>query len=139
MELFWFNDDSHLAQFDMMAESNFFPRFNRLETGASPFGFGLYPRISDANLFTSQIESRTTNETQISKQHLQFSLGSLANDGEPICYVVPDYVANSLRLDRVWEIDHQSRTQSLGMRQLTRVKLKVSSDRIFTTPLLTVV
>ncbi len=139
LELFWLNNHSDLAQLDTMAEFNLFARLNWLETGASPFGFGLCPRMGNDDLFTAQIESKKTNKTQIFRQHFPLSAESVANPDEPIVYVVPNYVANASRLDRVWNIDEQIVTQSLEMRQLTRIKLQVSSERISTTPLLNLV
>ncbi len=64
---------------------------------------------------------------------------NIDNPDEPIVYVVPNHVANVSRLDRAWNIDEQIVTQSLEMRQLTRIKLQVSSDCISTTPLLNLV
>ena len=139
LELFWFNNHSDLAQLDTMAEFNLFARLNWLETGASPFGFGLCPRMDNADVFTAQIESKATNEAQIFGQHFPLSAENIANPDEPIVYVVPNHVANASRLDRAWNIDEQIVTQSLEMRQLTRIKLQVSSECISTTPLLNLV
>ena len=139
LELFWLANNSHLARLDTMAEFNLSARLNWLETGASPFGFGLGSRMGKANWVTSQIESTEANETQLFRQNFQFSPGNLANPDEPIVYLIPNYVADASRLDRVWKIDEPTVTESLGMRQLTHIKLKVSSDLIFTTPLLNLV
>ena len=139
LELFWFNNHSHLAQLDTMAEFNLLARLNWLETGASPFGFGLCSRTGNAELFTAQIESKKTNKTRIFRQYFPFSPDNIANPDEPIVYVVPNYAANASRLDRVWNIDEQIVAQSWEMRQLTRIKLQVSSERIFTPPLLNLV
>ena len=139
LELFWFNNHSHLAQLDTMAEFNLLARLNWLETGASPFGLSLCSRTGNADLFTAQIESKKTNKTQIFRQHFPLSPENIDNPDEPIVYVVPNYMANASRLDRAWNIDEQIVTQSLEMKQLTRIKLQVSSERISTTPLLNLI
>ena len=139
LELFWFEDNSRLAPSELTEELNWVTRLNWLETGASPFGFGLCSRTDPANLSTSQSESRKTKKTKIAEQNFQFITDNLANPGEPIVYVVPNYVANGSKLNRVWSIDEPILTQNLGMRQLTRVQVQVSGERIVTTSLLNLV
>ena len=136
LELFWFDENSHLAQSDMMTEFNFFPRVNWLETGSSPFGFGICYQTDQANFFTDTVEAGGTEQMQGYEQPLRLLPGNLANPEEPICYVVPHYVAARNRLKRVLAVAKQTLTQTLGMSQLTHVKLTVSSDRLFTTPLI---
>ena len=139
LELFWFEDNSRLTQSELAEELNLLARLNWLETGASPFGFGLCSRTDQANLSNSQMESRPTNETKIAEQHFQFVPDNLVNADEPIVYVVPNYVANCSKLNRVWAIDEPIVTQNLGMRQLTRVQVQVIGERIVTTSLLSLV
>ena len=129
LELFWLDENSHLAQSDLTTDFNFLARFNWLQTRASPFGFGLFYQTDKSNFLTSTIEG------QISDQLLRFLPSNLANPDEPICYFVPDYVATNNRLNRVVTTTEQILTQTLGISQLTHVTLRVSSDRFFTTPL----
>ena len=138
LELFCLDDNSHLAQSTMTTEFNFFARVNWLETGASPFGFGLC-YLTDRDRSPYNIEESGTEETQVAEQPRGFLPINLAYPEEPICYVVPHYIAVRNRLNRVLATNEQNFTQTLGMRQLTRVKLKVSSGRIFTIPLLSLV
>ena len=135
LELFWFDDKIDLAQSDLTTEFNFPARVNWLETGASPFGFGLSYPTDNSNFPTSTVEARRTDQTQIPEQLSQFLSSNLANPKEPICYVVPNYVATRNRLDRVFTTIEQMVTQTLGMRQLTHVKLTVIRDCILTPPL----
>ena len=139
LELFCFDDNSHLTQSAMTAEFNFFARVKWLEIGASPFGFGLCYLIDHNHFFTHVIEESRTKKTTVTEQPHEFLPINLAYPEEPICCLVPHYVAVRNRLNRVLATAEQNFTQSLGMRQLTRVKLKVSSGRIFTTPLLSLV
>ncbi|MDJ0690245.1 MAG: hypothetical protein QNJ41_17255 [Xenococcaceae cyanobacterium MO_188.B32] len=139
LELFCLDDNSHLAQSTMTTEFNFFARVNWLETGASPFGFGLCYLTDHDHFFTHIIEDSRTEKTQVTEQPHGFLPVNLAYPEEPICCVVPHYVAVRNRLSRVLATSEQNLTQSLGIRQLTRVKLKVSSESIFTTPLLSLV
>ena len=138
LELFCLDDSSHLVQSTMTTEFNFFARVNWLETGASPFGFGLC-YLTDRDNSPYNIEESGTEETQVAEQPHGFLPVNLAYPEEPICCVVPHYVAVRNRLSRVLATSEQNLTQSLGIRQLTHVKLKVSSESIFTTPLLSLV
>ena len=135
LELFWFEKTSHLAQSDINTEFNFLPRVNWLETGASPFGFGLSYATDNDNFVAATVEAIGTNETSISEQLLRFCSINLANPEEPICYFVSDYEAKRNRLNRVWATAEKIMNQTLGMRKLTHVKLRVISDRALTTPL----
>ena len=139
LELFWFDDNSHLAQSELTEELNLLARLNWLETGASPFGFGLCSRKDPANLSNSQSESRQTHKTKIAEQNFQFVPNNSDNPDEPIVYVVPNYVANGSKLNRVWSIDEPILTHSLGMRELTRVQVQVIGERIVTNSLLSLV
>ena len=130
LELFWFEETSHLAQSDINTEFNFLPRVNWLETGASPFGFGLSYATDNDNLVAATVEAIGTNETSISEQLLRFCPINLANPEEPICYFVSDYEAKRNRLNRVWATAEQIMNQTLGMRKLTHVKLRVISDQL---------
>ncbi len=110
LELLCFDEISNLTQFDMNAEFNFLARVNWLETGASPFGFGLsYPATNNDNFEIATVKEVETDK--ISR--------FLANSEEPICYVVPNYVAIRNRLDRVFATTEQIAPQTMGMRQLT--------------------
>ena len=121
LELLCFDESGNLAQFDMNGEFNFLARVNWLETGASPFGFGLsYPATNYDNFETATVKEAETDKISI------FS----ANPEEPICYVVPNYVAIGNRLDRVFATVEQIAPQTMGMRQLTHVKLRVLSERV---------
>ena len=121
LELLCFDEISNLAQFDMNGEFNFLARVNWLETGASPFGFGLsYPETNNDNLEISTVEEVETDTISI----------FLDNPEEPICYVVPNYVAIRNRLDRVFATAEQIDPQTTGIRQLTHIKLRVISDRV---------
>ncbi len=94
---------------------------NWLETGASPFGFGLsYPATNNDNFETATVKEVETDKISI------FS----ANPEEPICYLVPNYMAIGNRLDRVLATVEQIAPQTMGMRQLTHVKLRVMSERV---------
>ena len=139
LELFWFDDNSHLAQSELREEWNLLARLNWLETGASPFGFGLCSGTDQANLSTSQSESRQTKERKIVKQDCQFGPDNLANPDEPIIYAVSSHTANCSKLNRVWSIDEPIVTQNLGMRQLTRVQVQVIGEGIVNTSLLSLV
>ena len=135
LELFWLDENSHLAQSDLTTEFNFLARFNWLETGASPFGFALFYQTDNGNFLTSTVEAQGRDEVQISDELLRFLPSNLANPDEPICYFVPDYVATNNRLNRILTTTEQILAQTSGMSQLTHVKLRVSSDRLFTSPL----
>ena len=137
LELFWFDETSDLAQFDMNAEFNFLDRVDWLETGASPFGFGLsHTTTNNDNFVTATIEGiLETDEAILSEQLLQLCPINVANPEEPICYVVSNYVAIRNRLDRAFAITEQIDPQTMGIRQLTHIKLRVISDRGFHTPL----
>ena len=137
LEVFWFDETSHVAQSEIETEFNFLARVNWLETGASPFGFGLsYSTTNHDHLVPATAEAIRTDEAPISEQLLQLFPSNLANPEEPICFVVPDYVAIQNRLNRVSEIAEQIMHPNLGMRKLTHVKLRVFSDLVITPPLL---
>ncbi len=131
LELFWFDEKSHLAQSDMSAEFNFTVRANWLKTRASPFGLSLCYPTDDASLSTSSIKAIKTERSPSSAQLLRILPSTLANPEVPICRVVPDYVATDERLNKFLAIPEQigTQTQTLGMRKLTHSKLRVTSDR----------
>ncbi len=130
LELFWSEETSHLAQSDMLREFNFLARVNWLETGASPFGFGLsYPTDND-NFLASTVEAMGTDERSTFEQLLPFCSINLSNPEEPICYLVPDYEAKGNRLNRVLATAEQIMNPSLEMRKLTHVKLRVIRDQL---------
>ncbi len=137
LEIFWFDNQSLLTQFDMMREFNFQARVNWVATGASPFGFGLsYSTTSRDNFAGSIVEAKETDEALIYQQLLRFCPINLAHPEEPICYFVPDYEAQGNRLNRSLANSEQIQNPGFGMRKLTHVKLKVFSDRITTPPLI---
>ncbi len=137
LEIFWFENQSHLTQFDMMREFNFQARVNWVATGASPFGFGLsYSTTNNNDFAPSIVEANVINEALIYEQLLLFCPINLANPEEPICYFVPDYEAQRNRLNRSLATSEQIQSPGFGMRKLTHVKLKVFSDRIITPPLI---
>ncbi len=135
LELFWFEETSHLAQSDMATEFNFLARVNWLETGASPFGLGVSYATDNDNFVAAGVEAIGTHETPISQQLIRFCPINLANPEEPICYFAPDYEAKRNRLNRVLALAEEIMNPSLEMRKLTQVKLRVLSDRVLTTPL----
>ena len=137
LELFWFEDTSQLAQYDRTTGFNLLARLNWLETGASPFGFGLsYPTDHD-NFLASTVEAigYNSDKRSISEQLLQFCPINLFNPEEPICYLVPDYEAQRNRLNRVLATAEQIMNPSLGMRKLTHVKLRLITDCVLAIPL----
>ena len=132
LEILWFESTSHLAQSDMMAEFNFLARVNWLETGASPFAFGLSYPTNHGNFLASTVKEigYNSDDSSISEQLVQFCPINLSNPEEPICYLVPDYDAKRNRLNRVLATDQQIMNPSLEMRKLTHVKLRVISDQL---------
>ena len=137
LEVFWVEKTSYFAQFDMITGFNFLARVNWLATGASPFGFGLsYATTNHNNFADSAVEAIPKDRASISEQLLRFCPINLANPEEPICYVVPDYMATQNRLDRASEISEQIMYSSLEIRKLTHVKFRVISDQVITPPLI---
>ena len=139
LEVFWVEKTSYsyFAQFDMITGFNFLARVNWLATGASPFGFGLsYATTNHNNFADSAVEAIPKDRASISEQLLRFCPINLASPEEPICYIVPDYMATQNRLDRASEISEQIMYPSLEIRKLTHVKFRVISDRIITPPLI---
>ena len=137
LEIFWFEEASHLTQSEIMKEFNFLARVNWLATGASPFGFGLSYYTNYNRLVPSPTEAISAkDEIPTSQQLLRFCPLNLANPEEPICYFVPDYEAKRNRLNRSLAIAEETRDPSLGMRNLTHVKLKVIGDRVTNPPMI---
>ncbi len=146
LEIFWFEETSHLTQSEMMREFNFQARVNWVTTGAPPFGFGLsYSTTNHDNFVTSSVEAISPGarhctiaktEIPISELLLRFCPINLANPEEPICYLVPDYEAKRNRLDRYSAIAEESGNPGLGLRKLTQAKIRVISDRLITPPLI---
>ena len=145
LELFWLEEKSHPASLNMAERFNFIARSNWLETGTSPFGFTLCHPTHNVNLGTSTVEARKTDRVPLSERLLPFPSEKLARLEEPICQVISDDVAIRDRLNRVLILPDHIVTQTLDMRKLTHVKLRVSSDKFFehgfadrtlTTPLL---
>ncbi len=136
LEVFWFDETSHVAQSEIETEFHFLARVNWLETGTSPFGFGLsYSTTHNDYFVPATAEAFRIDKAPISEQRLRLFHSNLANPEEPICYVVPDYMAIQNRLDRVSAIAEQIMHPNLGMRKLTHVKLRVFSEHILTPPL----
>ena len=131
LELFWLEEKSYPAQFEMATEFNFTARANWLETGASPFGFSLCHLTDNANLSTSTDEIIKIDRAPLSEQLPRFPPEKLTRLEEPICKVISDDVATRDRLNRVLVIPEHIMTQTLDMRQLTHVKLRVRSDKPF--------
>ena len=136
LELFWLEEKSYPAQLVMATEFNFTARANWLETGASPFGFSLCCPAENANLFTSTDEIINTDRAPLSGQLPQFPPEKLTRLEEPICKIISDDVAIRDRLNRVLTVSENIVAQPLGVNKLTHVKIRVSSNRTLTTPLI---
>ena len=133
LELFWIDEKSNLTQSEMMAEFNFMVRANWLTTGASPFGLSLSHPTENTNLSTFTIEAIKIAQKQQSEQLIRLLPSKSINFEEPICSIIPNYLATYERLKRFSAIPEQMRTQILDMRKLTQIKLKIKGDRNLST------
>ena len=135
LELFWLEEKSYPTQLKMATEFNFIARANWLKTGASPFGFSLCELTDNGDLSSSTVEVRkeirTTDRSPLSESLLRFPPEKLARLEEPICQVISDDIATRDRLNRVLAFPEHIVTQSLDLRKLTHVKLRVRSDKLF--------
>lgn len=139
LELLWFDEKSHLASPGMTVEFEFnlIARANWHKTKASPFGLGLWYQTENANLSTSNIEVINKDRTLASEK--PFLPSNLVNLDEPIYFVFNDYEATNERLNRFLASSIQNVTQALGMEKLTHLKMRLSSDRCLSPPLLDLV
>ena len=135
LELFWLEEKSYPAQLAMATEFNFIARANWLETMASPFGFSLCELTDNADLSSSNVEARTevrkADREPLSEKLLRFTPEKLARLEEPICQIISNDAATWDRLNRVLALPEHIVTQSLDLRKLTHVKLRVRSDKLF--------
>lgn len=139
LELYWFDEKNQPVQSDMTAEFNFIARANWQTTRASPFGLGLCYPADHPKLFNSTTKATKTKRSQRAKQLLPSLSGDLGNFKEVGYHIVSAREAAHRRANKVLATSEQIVHQSLGMRNLTHLKLKRSSDRDLSTTLLTLV
>lgn len=139
LELIWVDDEGVAAKKDNEAGGgavHMVERSRWRQTGASPFGVGLHGRagVTDAIPFATR---KYWAEWMKPDTFIEFATSS-SNAREPMCFVVPEYIAvpPPEKVRSLLESRPEARklfAHPLGARELTAVKITVSGVRRLST------
>lgn len=130
LELICIEDERVAAQTSRRTGIDMLGRSRWQHTRFSPFGVGLRCKLDAANLTAHSKHSRAEQIQQDSSIH--FASDNRVNKAEPLCFVIPNYIALPQWLDPTSDVHQYLLTHSLGVKRLTDVKITVDSARDLT-------
>lgn len=126
LELIWIEDKKAVEQTAAQTGLDLLTRTGWQQTRASPFGVGLRskpglppPRSRASKCWAEWMRPDTV---------IHFATDNLTNAAEPVCFVIPECIALTSRLDSTSEAHRQLVSHPLGVKYLTGVKITVASD-----------
>lgn len=128
LELIWIEDERAAKKQAVRTGINTLARVHWQHTGASPFGIGLRGKADTVELIPQPYWA----EWMRSDMFISFAADNLASVEEPICFVIPDFIALTTWLDRCCEAHQQLISHPLGVRKLTGVKVIISTNKQLT-------
>lgn len=119
LELLWIEDEKTVEQCEAQRDIRIVARSHWQQTGASPFGLGLrckadLPELENLNPF------------------IHFAAENLSSTGEPVCFVVPDFITLTSWLDCTSKKHQQLVSHPLGVKNLTNVEITINNYKELT-------
>jgi hypothetical protein len=130
LELICIEDEQVAAQASRQTGIDMLGRSHWQHTRFSPFGVGLRCKVDAANLTTHSKRSRAK---QIQRDpSIHFASDNRVNTAEPLCFVIPNYIALTQWLDRTSDAHQYLLAHPLGVKRLTDIKITIDSARDLT-------
>ncbi len=126
LELIWVEDERAFERHCACTGIHTSARFDWQRTGASPFGIGLRSKFVTAK--SPLTFRRRRMESTPSDLSVHFAVPNVASLEEPICFVIPNSIALTAKLDASLPAHRQLISHPLGVNKLTGVKVTVSGD-----------
>lgn len=126
LELIWIEDKDAVNQTVVQTGLDLLTRTDWQQTKASPFGVGL--RTKPGSPPPRPCASKCWAERMRPNTMIHFATDNLARMVEPVCFVIPDCIALTNRLDSTLEAHQQLISHPLGVKHLTGVKVTIASD-----------
>lgn len=127
LELIWIEDANAVEQTAAQTGLDLLARTDWQQTRASPFGVALRCKPGSEHP-TGPCARNYWAEWMRPDTVIHFAADNLASVSEPVCFVIPELMALTSRLDSTLKAHQQLLSHPLGVKQLTEVKITVTSN-----------